>query len=77
MNFADDSESPLTYTGVEATDGPIFSFPTIEMHPPISAVAALSDLLREKRTPIEVKNRKVVYLNTSTNEEVVIKEKLA
>ena len=76
-NVADDSQSPPTYTGAEATDGPIFSSPNMEMHPPISAVVTLSDIVREKHTPIEVKERKVVYLSTSTDEEVVLKEKLA
>ena len=76
-NVADDSQSPPTYTSAEATDGPIFSSPNMEMHPLIPAVVTLLDLVREKRTPIEVKERKVVYLSTSTNEEVVLKEKLA
>ena len=76
-NVADDSQSPPTYTGVEPTDGPIFSSPNMEMHPPIPAVVTLSDLVWEKRTPIEVEKRKVVYLSTSTDEKVVLKEKLA
>ncbi|KAH9780565.1 hypothetical protein KPL71_008131 [Citrus sinensis] len=76
VNVADDSQSSPTYTGAEATDGPIFSSLNMEMHPPIPAVVTLSDLVREKRTPIEVKERKVVYLSTSTDEEAVLKEKL-
>ncbi|XP_052298787.1 uncharacterized protein LOC127902775 isoform X2 [Citrus sinensis] len=76
-NVADDSQSPPTYTGAEATDGPIFSSSNMEMHPLIPAIVTLSDLVREKRMPIEVKERKVVYLSTSTDEEVVLKEKSA
>ncbi|GAY68244.1 hypothetical protein CUMW_262600 [Citrus unshiu] len=75
-NVADDSQSLPTYTGAEATDGPIFSSPNMEMHPLIHAIVTLSDLVREKHTPIEVKERKVVYLSTSTDEEAVLKEKL-
>ena len=76
-NVADDSQSPPIYTGVEATDGPIFSSLNMEMHPPILVVVTLSDLVWEKRTPIEVKERKTMYLSTSTDEEAVLKEKLA
>ena len=77
MNFADDSESPLTYTGAKVIDGPIFSSANMEMHSPIPVVATLLDLVQEKRTPIDVKNQKVVYLSISINEEVVLNEKLA
>ena len=76
-NVADDSQSRPTYTGAEATDGLIFSSPNMEMHPLILAVVTLSDLVREKHTPIEVKERKIAYLNTSTDEEAILKEKLA
>ena len=76
-NVADDSQSRPTYTGAEATDGLIFSSPNMEMHPSIPVVVTLSDLVREKRTPIKVKERKSVYLSTSTDEEAVLKEKLA
>ena len=76
-NVADDSQSPPTYTGAEVTDGPIFSSLNMDMHPLIPAVVTLLDLVWEKHTPIEVKERKTVYLNTSTDEEVVLKEKLA
>ena len=77
MNVADDSQSPPTYTSAQATDGPIFSSLNMEMHLHIPAIVTLSYLVGEKCTPIEVKDRKVVYLSTSTDEEVVIKEKLA
>lgn len=76
-NVADNNQSPPTYTSAEAIDDPIFSSPNMEMHPPIPAVVTLSDLVRKKRTPIEVKERKALYLITSTDEEVVLKEKLA
>ena len=58
-NVADDSQSPSTYTGAEATDGPIFSSPNIEMHPPILAVVTLSDLVRESIHPSKLKNEKL------------------
>ena len=76
-NVTDDNQSPPTYIGAEAIDSPIFSSPNMEMHPSIPAVVMLSDLVREKRTPIEVKERKAVYLSTSTDEEAILKEKLA
>ena len=79
-NVTDDSQSLSSITsyiyGAEATDGLIFSSSNMEMHPPIPAIVTLSDLVWEKHTPIEVKERKVVYLSTSTDEEAILKEKL-
>ena len=68
MNVVDDSQSPLTYNGVEATDSPIFFSPNMEMHRPISTVVTLSSPVQEKHKLVEVQDRKVVYLNTSTDE---------
>ena len=77
MNVVNDSQSPLTYNGAEATDGPIFFSPNMEMHPPISTVVTLSSLVPEKHKLVEVQDQKVVYLSTSIDEEAVLKEKLA
>ena len=77
MNVADDSESRPTYNSAEATDGPIFFSQNMEMHSFVLIVVTLSSLARETCKPIEVQDRKVVYLSISINEEVVQKEKLA
>lgn len=74
--MADHNESPPTYDGAEAIDAPMFLCRNMEMHQPILAVVTLSSLVREKCKPVEVKERKAVYLSTLTNEEDVLKEKL-
>lgn len=49
----------------------------MEMHPPIPVVVTLSSLVCEKCKPVEVEDQKAVHFSTSTDEEAVLKEKLA
>lgn len=60
--MADHNESSSTYDGAEATDAPMFSCRNMEMHLPIPMVVTLSSLVSEKCKPVEVKERKTVYL---------------
>lgn len=71
------NESPPTYYSAEITNVLMFLSPNMKIYPPIPTVVILLSLVHKKYKPVEVKERKVVYLNTSTNEEVVLKEKLA
>lgn len=75
--MADNSKSSFTYNGAKAANGSIISSSNMEMHPPIPTVVTLSSLVREKCQLVKVQVRKAVYPNTFTDEEVVLKEKLA